>query len=661
MVSLDSNTNTDKKNKRDLSKTPILSTIFSKNIEHNRIKFKILGLKISVKTQNKKHKFNTNKIKKEIEKRICSSSLEYISFDIFDTLLVRPCIHPTDIFALIAEKVNSKYGIDFYSMRIHAENGLNNANIYEIYDAIQKNFNLSEEIKKDLMEEEIALESKLLYPREDVKNIYDLAVQHNKKIIVISDMYLPSEILLRILKDKGFDKIEHVYVSNEYAARKDEGKLFDIVINNIKTHNVLHIGDNMISDYKVPRNKGLQAIHYPKIIDILSGENNLFYNLINSLDSHNEEAANRNIFIGYTLNNYWFKRTQNNSKLLNNLKDFVNLFLAPYTCYLVFCLQKNSLVQNLYNKIYFVARDGYLPNKIYNILNYEKYIPSEYIYGSRIAYWTGTYSSIYSLLEQQYTCLTSDYTFEDFINAYITDGKTNYNIKEKYTEQELNLTVINNFKQCYKLLNKAKELFNNYYNSQKLLAQKYYADIFKNAGDRIVVFDVGYSGSISLGLSKLTPKIVDKIYVHETLKNIFRDNRNQTYTYILKNGIESNKYCNLDLLLEECFSPLEGTCTGFKEENNKILPILEDMPVSIEMQKAHLELNKATENFAKRLIDIFGENLQYLNVTDINPIFECIDNNFKTNKAEKNIFNNFIFNDTAIRHNQISLKEKIKG
>ncbi len=661
MFSLDNTTDMNKKNKRNLSKTPILSTIFSRKIERHRIKYKIFGIKISIKSKNKKYKFDINKIKKEIKKQICSKSFEYVSFDIFDTLLVRPCIKPTDIFALIAEKVNSKYGIDFYSMRIHAENGLKNANIYEIYDVIQKKYNLTEKIKKDLIEEEIAFESKLLYPREDIKDIYNLAILHNKKIIAISDMYLPSEILLQILKDKGFNKIEHVYVSNEYTARKEDGKLFDIVINDINTTNILHIGDNIVSDYKIPQNKSIKAFHYPKIIDILSGENNLFYNLINSLENSNEEAANRNVFIGYTLNNYWFKQSQYNSKILNNLEDFANLFLAPYTCYLAFCLQKNCLIQNLYDKIYFVARDGYLPNKIYNILNDNKYIPSEYIYGSRIAYWTGTYNSIYNLLEQQYTCLTNDYTFEDFINAYITDKKTNCSIKEQYTKQELSLTVINNFKECYKLLNKADELFNNYYKNQKQLAQKYYADIFKNAGNRIVVFDVGYSGSISLGLSKLTPKIVDKIYVHETLKNIFRDNRYQTYTYILKNGIDSNIYSNLDLLLEECFSPLEGTCTGFKEENSKISPILDNMNIPDEMQIAHLELNKATENFAKNLIDVFGVNLQYLNITDINPIIECINNNFKINKTEKNIFKSIIFNDTAIRHNQISLKEKIKG
>ena len=642
-------------------KTPILSTIYSKNTYSNKVKYKIFGIKISTKIKNKRQKFDINAIKRKIEEKIRSNSLEYVSFDIFDTLLVRPCIHPTDIFALLAEKVDSKYGIDFYSMRINAENGIENANIYEIYDVIKENYNLTEELKNTLLKEEIDLETKLLYPREDLKEIYDLAVECGKKTIAISDMYLPSDLLLKILKEKGFDKIENVYVSNEYNARKDNGKLFDIVIDDLETDNILHIGDNEVSDYSMPISKNISAIHYPKIIDILSGNNILLNKLINSSYSNNIEIANRNIFIGYILNNYWFNRSKYNSKILNNLEDFANLFLAPYICYVILCLQRNTIIQNLYNKIYFVARDGYLPNKIYNILNNGKYIPSEYIYGSRVAYWTGTYSSIYDLLGQQHSCFLSNYTFEDFLNAYITDEETNNFVKAKYSEQELSLPARDNFIECSVLLNRNDELLKIYYDTQKLLAQKYYDYVFKNEKSRIVVFDVGYSGSISMGLSKLTPKIVDKIYVHETVKNIFRDNKYQTYTYILKNGIESNKYGNLDLLLEECFSPLEGTCTGFREENNKIIPTLDKMNISIEMRNAHQELNETAEVFAKNLIKLFGDYFKYLNITDINPIIECIDNNFRNNANQKEIFKDFVFNDTATRHEQVSLKEKIKG
>lgn len=606
-------------------------------------------------------KVNIKKIKNEIKKQIANPNLQYVSFDIFDTLLVRPCLHPTDIFALIAEKVNTKYQIDFYSMRITAEKDLKNANIYEIYKAMAARHNLSEELTNILLNEEINAETQFLMPREDVKEFYNLALSNNKKIIAISDMYLPSNILEKILKIKGFDKIEKIYVSNEYKARKDSGKLFDIVSEELKTKNILHIGDNKLSDYKIPQNKKLQAIYYPKVIDILASNYIQLCKLIQTPYAFDKDAAlNRNVFIGFVLNNYWFNKTcQSSPNILNSIEDFVNLFLAPYLCFISLSLQKNTLLQNLYKKIFFAARDGYLPNKIYNLLNNGKHIPTEYLYASRLAYWTGSYSSIQELLIKQKIYFSQDYTFEDFINAYIIDAETNKYLKTKYTKDELNICIVNNVETCTNLLSKEQEIFEKYYNTQKSLAKEYYSNLFANENGRIVVFDIGYGGSISVGLQKLTSKTIDKIYIHETPQNIYRDNKNKTYTFILKNGIESAMYKNLDLLLEECFSPLEGSCCGFKRENDKIIPVIDKMYNSPKMATDHKKLNATAEAFTKSLINVFGEYIDYLNITDINLLFKCVNKNFKYHPKEKNIFKNFIFNDTVTKHQQIPLCEKI--
>ena len=79
------------------------------------------------------------------------------------------------------------------------------------------------------MQEEIELETQCLQIRHDVKLFYDLAVQNNQKIIAISDMYLPHSVLWTILKNKGYDQIQQLFVSNEYKARKESGHLFDVV------------------------------------------------------------------------------------------------------------------------------------------------------------------------------------------------------------------------------------------------------------------------------------------------------------------------------------------------------------------------------------------------------------------------------------------------
>ena len=280
--------------------------------------------------------YNIYEIRNKIKQSIKFSTAEYVSFDMFDTLLVRPCILPADIFAFIAEKVDKKYNIDFYSMRINAEAGLNNANIYDIYNAIQQRYELSDELKNILLQEEIDVETKLLSVRKDVKEFYDLAVEKNKKIIVISDMYLPSDILLNILHGKGYDKISKVYVSNEHKLNKGNGGLFDFVIKDLGTNNILHIGDSLVSDYKIPLNMSINAHYYPKVIEILHKNYPLIAKVIDTSFANNLETRNRNMLIGFALNHYWFNKNEYNSKIFNSLEDFSNLFLAPYLFYIVY-------------------------------------------------------------------------------------------------------------------------------------------------------------------------------------------------------------------------------------------------------------------------------------------------------------------------------------
>ncbi len=262
------------------------------------------------------------------------------------------------------------------------------------------------------------------------------------------------------------------------------------------------------------------------------------------------------------------------------------------------------------------------------------------------------------MLIRQYDDFTKDYTFDNFLSAYISNTQTLELLKKEYTFEELNIKIKKNLETTIKLLKRNKNLLHEYYISQKNLAKEYYNNTFKNESKRVIIFDIGYNGSISLGISGLSSKIIDKIYIHQTNKNVFRDNKNNSYTFILKNGIESNKYCEIDLLLEECFSSLEGTCIGFKKSSENISPITEKLNISEEMKNTHNDIQNMTEIFIKKLIGTFGEYIKYINIVDINSIFELTINNFKKNYKEKEIFNSIIYNDTAVRHKQIPLSKK---
>ena len=76
-------------------------------------------------------------------------------------------------------------------------------------------------------------------------------------------MYLKTDTVRLILTKCGYDITDiPVYVSSEYALTKRTGKLFKKVleIEGVKANEVLHIGDNLRSDWFRPKLIGMKSV-----------------------------------------------------------------------------------------------------------------------------------------------------------------------------------------------------------------------------------------------------------------------------------------------------------------------------------------------------------------------------------------------------------------
>ena len=102
------------------------------------------------------------------------------------------------------------------------------------------------------------------------KNLYNAACdfcRNGGSVFIISDMYFHKENIAELLdyfcQQRFYKKI---YVSCEFSAAKKTGLLFDIFLQaeNIKADQLLHIGDNSISDSIAPRKKGIYTCHKPR-------------------------------------------------------------------------------------------------------------------------------------------------------------------------------------------------------------------------------------------------------------------------------------------------------------------------------------------------------------------------------------------------------------
>ena len=623
-----------------------------------RIKFNILEKEQLVINSFLKQppKFNINYALNIIE----NSDIEIVSFDIFDTLLERNSILPTDVFYFVNNVVKEKYNEDFINYRLTAESELNDrtCSLDDIYTFIKKKYNLSEETTKLLMEEEIKCEKLLLQQRNDIKMIYDCAIKNGKKIIAISDMYLSSSVLKDILNDKGYTQIDKIYVSNEHYARKDNGSLYKVVLEKEQQDGgkILHIGDNLVSDYYMAQKNKIIAIYYPSSIDKLfkfSPLKNLFQN------KHIHEVINdpiERIILGFAINIISSKYTISDKKkhFFDNFNELITLGLLPIILEISLKIINNINIQSQYDEIYFASRDGYLPLLAYQILSDAKNINGKYLYAGRRAYGASKYDNFIDLINDLSVDANCKFTLNNILDAYIHDEDLKIIIKNNLSKQQLDLNFNNIADKCdiYALLVKYSDYLNEYLIKQKEETQLYYNDIrLKN--NRAIIFDCGYSGSISENLMRITNGKIDKIYLWETNKNQSLDLELGTKTYVLLGKTMPSSAFNL--VLEELFSPIAPGCVGFRNKQ----PIFESISFPSSMKTKYKEIEKQISEYSRLFKLVFKDYIKYFSNFQKSNIDFILKNAIINSNHDISLLDDIVFPDPSFLATSYPLSSKI--
>jgi predicted HAD superfamily hydrolase len=137
--------------------------------------------------------------------RLIKKLLQYdvISFDIFDTLLLRPFTKPTDLFLTLSPHYNIP---NFSTERINAEKrarrnqylneGHYEVNIFDIYEELSKSTGINLEQGVYL---ELEKEKQYCYPNPYMKRVFDMLLENQKRIILISDMYYPESLMKKYM------------------------------------------------------------------------------------------------------------------------------------------------------------------------------------------------------------------------------------------------------------------------------------------------------------------------------------------------------------------------------------------------------------------------------------------------------------------------------
>ena len=278
------------------------------------------------------------------------------SFDIFDTVLVRKCGRPENIFYLLAHRLypgNEAKRECFIAWRKMAERLVTphaqerEITIADIYRAKGAE-SFCEYTPAELIEAEKETESDNLTANPAIKAVIEQCRREGKSVCFISDMYLDSGFLASVLRREGcLTGDEKVYVSCEEGARKSSGALYQKVRAYLNPAQWEHYGDHPVSDVKRARERGVKA----HLVSTPYTESERA--LIHNKERHSYELS---CLAG-------LQRTarikQGNDAYSTLAADFVAPAYIPYTRFIFEKAKERGI-----KRLYFLSRDSYILQKI---------------------------------------------------------------------------------------------------------------------------------------------------------------------------------------------------------------------------------------------------------------------------------------------------------
>jgi hypothetical protein len=155
------------------------------------------------------------------------AQLDVLSLDIFDTALLRRVADPTTVFSLVeasdpclAGFADLRVWAELEARRLATEAGRSpEIGLDEIYDVVARKLQLSAADRIPLQTLELQSERNVLVANPVVLTWYERARALAKRVIFVSDMYLPATFLAEVLEASGYADPE-VYVSNTYGVGK---------------------------------------------------------------------------------------------------------------------------------------------------------------------------------------------------------------------------------------------------------------------------------------------------------------------------------------------------------------------------------------------------------------------------------------------------------
>lgn len=301
---------------------------------------------------------------------------DVVSFDVFDTLLIRPFAAPVDIFLLIEHRSGIK---GFCTARVQAESkarakfytrtGLVEVTLEQIYQELKLPKAASLQ-PSELMQMELETEKTLLTRSPQAGALYDLAIRMGKTVIAVSDMYLPANVIAECLANNGMP-VSRVFVSCAHRVSKHEGKLHTLAARamQVEPTQIVHFGDNFKADCAAALEAGTVGYFLPSLHEQLCQDTRYNQQAISALTRRNahQKGQHNTLFTAALL--AYLARFKATNPQATMAQIFGAMYAGPLVTGFALWLNKAAQTDNI-AQLRLVTRDGYITKKVLDHLGF---------------------------------------------------------------------------------------------------------------------------------------------------------------------------------------------------------------------------------------------------------------------------------------------------
>jgi len=445
--------------------------------------------------------------------KILTHNAKIYSFDVYDTVITRKYLTPGGVFSAVQKRlfemidVPAEFAAHFRAFREQAEIGAFKKSEFaeitldEIYETLRASHGLEEGLTREIKNLEIEEELNCAVAVQKITGVINTLRSRNKKVIFVSDMYLPEEVIRQTLNKLNIARPrDDIYVSNKFRARKADGQLFRLVLNKEgrRPSEIVHVGNNWSSDIAPARKIGIKTVYFEDT------KNNRYESIYAGVLRQTPKVKALTECLAGRIK---AQRLSANSDPYQLGSAVAGPLLISYVSW-VLEQAKTRGIKNLY----FVARDGQVLYEIAGRIKaknagYEDQKIS-YIYGSRQAW---HFPSITELDAEALEIMFKSYGYLNLNNVagrfYLDPGQLQKLYTEKYSvfidaRQCLSHDQIEKLKNLLRLSD-VREFIQKSAAKKRYLLYEYLARVGLTEAENCAIVDIGWHGRLQDSLQKV--------------------------------------------------------------------------------------------------------------------------------------------------------------